>query len=39
MRHAGRVRTWGEAPDGVTWEVGVRVGGRPLLRTNGDRSV
>ena len=30
--HAGVVRAWGEAPDGLTWEVGVRAGRRPLLR-------
>jgi hypothetical protein len=30
--HAGVVRAWGEAPDGVTWELGVRAGRSPLLR-------
>ena len=29
---AGVVRAWGEAPDGVTWELGVRAGQEPLLR-------
>jgi hypothetical protein len=33
--HAGRVRAWGEAPDGITWEIGVRAGRRPLLRLEG----
>ena len=37
--HAGRVRAWGEAPDGVTWELGVRPGYWPLLRLQGDRYV
>jgi hypothetical protein len=32
--HAGRVRAWGEAPDGITWEIGVRAGRRPLLRVD-----
>ncbi|HLY38084.1 MAG TPA: HNH endonuclease signature motif containing protein [Candidatus Binatia bacterium] len=35
--HGGRVRAWGEAPDGITWELGVRLGGRPLLRFQADR--
>lgn len=30
--HAGVVRAWGAAPDGLTWELGVRTGKRPLLR-------
>src|SRR4029077_19832910 len=30
--HAVRVRSWGEAPADVTWEIGVRAGRRPLLR-------
>src|SRR5439155_646622 len=30
--HAGRVRAAGEAPDGITWEIGVRPGRRALLR-------
>ena len=34
--HAGRVRAWGEAPHGVTWEIGVRAGRRPLLRLAAD---
>jgi hypothetical protein len=35
--HAGRVRARGEAPDGITWELGVRHGHRPLVRLHGDR--
>jgi hypothetical protein len=39
--HAGRVRAWGRAPNGVHWEVGVTgtgaLGRAPLLRTLGDR--
>jgi len=35
--HAGRVRAEGEAPDGITWEIGVRTGRRPLLRLVGER--
>ena len=35
--HAGRVRAWGAAPDGITWELGVRTGRQPLLRLEGDR--
>jgi len=35
--HAGVVRAWGAAPDGLTWELGVRAGRRPLLRlASGD---
>ena len=30
--HAGVVRAWGEAPDGITWELGIRSGQEPLLR-------
>jgi hypothetical protein len=35
--HAGRVRAEGEAPDAITWEIGVRTGRRPLLRLAGER--
>jgi len=35
--HAGRVRAEGEAPDGITWEIGVRPGRRALLRLVGER--
>ncbi len=35
--HAGRVRAEGEAPDGITWEIGVRPRRRPLLRLVGER--
>ncbi len=35
--HAGVVRAWGEAPDGLAWELGVQAGRRPLLRlSSGD---
>jgi hypothetical protein len=30
--HAGAIRAWGEAPDGITWELGVRDGRPPLMR-------
>jgi hypothetical protein len=33
--HAGRVQAWGEAPDGITWEIGVGPGRKPLLRLEG----
>jgi hypothetical protein len=33
--HAGHVRAWGTAPDGITWELGMRAA--PLLRLEGDR--
>ena len=29
----------GEAPDGITWEIGLRSGGAPLLRVEGSRYV
>jgi hypothetical protein len=35
--HAGRIRAEGEAPDAVTWEIGVRSGRRPLLRLRAER--
>jgi len=31
------VRAEGEAPDGITWEIGVRPGRRALLRLVGER--
>jgi hypothetical protein len=34
--HAGYVRAWGEAPDAITWELGVRAARPPLLRLVGD---
>jgi hypothetical protein len=34
--HGGRVRAWGEAPHGITWELGVQSGRQPLLRLQGD---
>ena len=37
--HANRVRAWGTAPDGITWELGVRAEREPLLRLAGDRYV
>jgi hypothetical protein len=30
--HAGYVRVWGTAPDGLAWELGVRAGAEPLVR-------
>jgi hypothetical protein len=33
--HGARVRVWGEAPDDLTWEIGVRSGRPPLLRVAG----
>jgi hypothetical protein len=35
--HAGRIRTEGQAPDALTWEIGVRPGRRPLIRLDGTR--
>ena len=35
--HAGRVRAWGTAPDGITWELGTRPRRPALLRLEGDR--
>jgi hypothetical protein len=35
--HAGRVRAEGDAPDALTWEIGVRTRQRPLLRLIGER--
>ena len=35
--HAGRVRAEGEAPDRITWDIGVRAGQRALLRLVGER--
>jgi hypothetical protein len=35
--HAGRVRAEGDAPDALTWEIGVRTRQRPLLRPIGER--
>ena len=32
--HAGRVRASGDAPHGITWEIGVHAGRRPLIRTD-----
>ena len=37
--HGGRVRAWGMAPDAITWQLGVRPGGPPLLTLLGDRYV
>ncbi len=34
--HYGIVRSWGDAPDGVHWELGVRADGPPLMRLVGD---
>ncbi len=35
--HSGAVRARGKAPDGITWEIGVRAAGPPLLRLRGER--
>ncbi len=35
--HAGYVRAWGEAPDGIHWELGTRAGAPPLMMLIGDR--
>ena len=35
--HLGRIRAHGTAPHAITWEIGVRRGRPPLLRTLGDR--
>jgi hypothetical protein len=35
--HRFRIRAHGEAPHDLTWEIGIRRGGPPLLRTHGDR--
>jgi hypothetical protein len=35
--HQNRVRVTGAAPDRLTWEIGVRAGGEPLIRLEGDR--
>jgi hypothetical protein len=38
--HAGRLRCTGRAPDGLTWQMGVRPGAPPLATyTSGDRTV
>jgi hypothetical protein len=37
--HAGRVRATGDAEDGITCEIGVGVGRRPLLRVAGSAYV
>src|SRR5436309_1734357 len=37
--HTGRVRATGEAPDAITWEIGLRPGRTPLLRLEGARYV
>jgi hypothetical protein len=38
--HAQRVRCVGRAPDGLTWQIGIRPGAAPLATyTSGDREV
>ena len=38
--HAQRIRCAGRAPDGLTWQIGLRPGGAPLATyTSGDRQV
>jgi hypothetical protein len=39
LHGGGSVRAWGEAPDGIHWELGVRRDGPPLLALHGDRYV
>ena len=39
LHGGGSVRAWGEAPDGIYWELGVRRNGPPLLALMGDRYV
>ncbi len=39
LHGGGSVRAWGEAPDGIHWELGVRRDGPPLLALMGDRYV
>jgi hypothetical protein len=35
--HLGRIRAHGTAPHAIIWEIGVRRGGPPLMRTVGER--
>ena len=35
--HLGRIRAHGTAPHAIIWEIGLRCGRPPLLRTLGDR--
>ena len=38
--HGGRLRCTGRAPDGLTWQIGIRPGRAPLVTyTSGDREV
>ena len=38
--HGGRLRCTGRAPDGLTWQIGIRRGAAPLVTyTSGDREV
>jgi len=37
--HAGGLRCFGRAPDALWWDLGVRAGGKPLIRYFGDRIV
>jgi hypothetical protein len=38
--HGGRLRCTGRAPDGLTWQIGIRPGAPPLVTyTSGDREV
>ncbi len=39
LHGGGSVRAWGEAPDGIHWELGVRRDGPPLLALMGERYV
>ena len=38
--HAARLRCWGQAPDGITWQMGIRPGAPPLATyRSGDLQV
>ncbi|MBI3768651.1 MAG: HNH endonuclease [Deltaproteobacteria bacterium] len=39
LHGGGYVRAWGEAPDGIHWELGIRQHASPLLTLIGDRYV
>jgi hypothetical protein len=39
LHGGGYVRAWGDAPDAIHWELGVRPGASPLLTLIGDRYV
>ena len=39
LHGGGYIRAWGEAPDGIRWELGIRPDASPLLTLIGDRYV